>query len=499
MDMSKNVDTLQSPTAQSILSFANWTASPLSNGNTAFWTFTGSTPNFGNPLHDPIKTPGAKNFQLGLPSNTPTGMSKFWEQTTITTTPVPGQNQTPLSSGSKRPAIEPAQIVELPESEENFALASPPKSNKANDSAFDDTAPPTPQEQSSESMPSQVVKRKATQSSPLTDSEQGGPSHQVQRITNEQVQVRDCGDFSILSKTTTSIIANNSFPPNYRDIIKHEAPEPSAHKYMRMNGSVKSEYGVKLESPTPRPLPCLPSPGLKKHMKEKKYKCEWPNCDKAFYRADELKRHNRVHTKEKPFACPHCDRKFARSDHVRTHVRIHTGEKPYKCNYCSKCFARSDERLRHHKVHEKRLQKEEEARKNQIKMEQSYMNYGPRAVTYYAQPQLAYSHAPPATMQYRYPISTSHQPAGVHHYPALPQQQPQQAPHGAPAQFQGHNGMTINNVPVTNVIEVQERQVQTPQPSQVSGGYYNGPSSRNASWESASQQSGPTRLFYNQN
>merc|ERR1711981_439721 len=90
---------------------------------------------------------------------------------------------------------------------------------------------------------------------------------------------------------------------------------------------------------------------------------------KAFYRADELKRHMRVHTKEKPFPCPHCDRHFARSDHVRTHVRIHTGEKPYKCNHCPKSFARSDERLRHHKVHEKRAKKEEEAKMNQIKME----------------------------------------------------------------------------------------------------------------------------------
>ena len=38
-----------------------------------------------------------------------------------------------------------------------------------------------------------------------------------------------------------------------------------------------------------------------------------------FARADELKRHMRTHTKEKPFECRLCGAKFARRDHLNLH------------------------------------------------------------------------------------------------------------------------------------------------------------------------------------
>nr|QPZ86351.1 early growth response factor 1 [Onchidium reevesii] len=84
---------------------------------------------------------------------------------------------------------------------------------------------------------------------------------------------------------------------------------------------------------------------------ERPYPCPVENCDRRFSRSDELTRHIRIHTGQKPFPCTVCGRSFSRSDHLTTHKRTHTGEKPFSCDICSRKFARSDEKKRHAKVH----------------------------------------------------------------------------------------------------------------------------------------------------
>lgn len=113
---------------------------------------------------------------------------------------------------------------------------------------------------------------------------------------------------------------------------------------------------LKLLPVKPRKYPNRPS---KTPVHERPYACPVEQCDRRFSRSDELTRHIRIHTGQKPFQCRICMRAFSRSDHLTTHVRTHTGEKPFSCDMCGRKFARSDEKKRHAKVHLKQKLKKE--------------------------------------------------------------------------------------------------------------------------------------------
>ncbi|XP_023025897.2 zinc finger domain-containg protein striped isoform X1 [Leptinotarsa decemlineata] len=118
----------------------------------------------------------------------------------------------------------------------------------------------------------------------------------------------------------------------------------------------QSPIPLKLIPVKPRKYPNRPS---KTPVHERPYACPVENCDRRFSRSDELTRHIRIHTGQKPFQCRICMRSFSRSDHLTTHIRTHTGEKPFSCDICGRKFARSDEKKRHAKVHLKQRMKKE--------------------------------------------------------------------------------------------------------------------------------------------
>ncbi|KAK9764383.1 hypothetical protein K7432_008155 [Basidiobolus ranarum] len=73
------------------------------------------------------------------------------------------------------------------------------------------------------------------------------------------------------------------------------------------------------------------------------------------------------------YNCPVCDKMFLRSDNLNRHIKTHTGEKPYRCEYpdCHKQFSRSDELKRHFKVHNQKSMEKSDRRRSYISISDS--------------------------------------------------------------------------------------------------------------------------------
>ncbi|OWZ52983.1 transcription factor iiia [Cryptococcus neoformans 125.91] len=90
---------------------------------------------------------------------------------------------------------------------------------------------------------------------------------------------------------------------------------------------------------------------------EKRFKCVYEGCDRAYTKPSRLAEHEMTHRNERPFACSQCPRTYFREDHLKAHARTHSNVKikPFQCTRegCKRSFWTASKLRRHEEVHDK--------------------------------------------------------------------------------------------------------------------------------------------------
>ena len=84
------------------------------------------------------------------------------------------------------------------------------------------------------------------------------------------------------------------------------------------------------------------------------FSCEFPGCQKSYGKKHHLKEHERKHTGDMKYKCEVCEKQFKSKDSLSHHQSNAHGEvQPYKCDICeNKAFRRADDLKKHKLKHE---------------------------------------------------------------------------------------------------------------------------------------------------
>ena len=97
-------------------------------------------------------------------------------------------------------------------------------------------------------------------------------------------------------------------------LLPHHASPKLPSKHVLYSGKFKNYHGYDKLSYTEKKL-----------LSRWKHKCQF--CDRQFLSSNDLKRHIRVHTGDRPFQCHICSKAYTRNDHLRRHIKQkHTSE-----------------------------------------------------------------------------------------------------------------------------------------------------------------------------